>query len=195
MKKVCRSGFTLIELLVVIAIIAILAAILFPVLVSSKESARRTRCINQLKQIGTATIQYTDEWNGTLPPFGAANWSSMTVLRTATKPYIKNDEIWRCPSDNGFKYPTFHVKPSFYVYYGASYLFNAAIYSSAPPANKAKKLGACKKPRELIFYWDWVSHPIDGLWTQNTVFADGHVKALDNRALAKQVLEITAKLW
>src|SRR5688500_16655106 len=55
------SGFTLIELLVVIAIIAILAAILFPVFGRARESARKTTCLNNLKQMGLATLQYTSD--------------------------------------------------------------------------------------------------------------------------------------
>jgi prepilin-type N-terminal cleavage/methylation domain-containing protein len=62
-----RPAFTLIELLVVIAIIAILAAILFPVFARARESARRSTCLSNLKQIGTATLMYLQDYDDTYP--------------------------------------------------------------------------------------------------------------------------------
>jgi prepilin-type N-terminal cleavage/methylation domain-containing protein/prepilin-type processing-associated H-X9-DG protein len=67
MKRQKSGGFTLIELLVVIAIIAVLAALLFPVLAQAREKARQTHCLSNMKQLGVATTLYTQDWDETLP--------------------------------------------------------------------------------------------------------------------------------
>ena len=66
-RRRSAQAFTLIELLVVIAIIAILAAILFPVFQSVRENARRATCQSNLKQLGTAFILYSNDFDGGLP--------------------------------------------------------------------------------------------------------------------------------
>ena len=66
-KGDAREGFTLIELLVVIAIIAILAAILLPVLTAAQKKAQETFCLNSLKQLGTGFVIYLGDNNDIMP--------------------------------------------------------------------------------------------------------------------------------
>jgi prepilin-type N-terminal cleavage/methylation domain-containing protein len=117
-----RRAFTLIELLVVIAIIAILAAILFPVFAQAKEAAKKTSCLSNDKQIGTSAQMYltdNDDVYMITRPFNAVTGlneapnlvyqaadSTLTTPSTVTRsmwanamvPYIKNWQIWECPS-------------------------------------------------------------------------------------------------
>lgn len=93
-RSAAKYGFTLIELLVVIAIIAILAAILFPVFARARENARRASCSSNLKQIGLGILQYTQDYDERFPLQAAAGfWPGL-------KPYVKSDQIYKCPSEN-----------------------------------------------------------------------------------------------
>ncbi|MFA6101687.1 MAG: prepilin-type N-terminal cleavage/methylation domain-containing protein [Victivallaceae bacterium] len=76
-----KKRFTLIELLVVIAIIAILASMLLPALSKARETARKSKCANQLKQIGTATSMYLNEFSDYLPANASNNdgWARLIV--------------------------------------------------------------------------------------------------------------------
>jgi len=62
-----RQGFTLIELLVVIAIIGILAAMLFPVFARARESARKTQCLSNVKNLALAFQMYLTDYDKLLP--------------------------------------------------------------------------------------------------------------------------------
>jgi len=94
-----RKGFTLIELLVVIAIIAILAAILFPVFARAREKARQTACLNNVRQQATGVLMYVQDYDETFPmSVYSPNGAVMITFFDEVMPYMKNDQIFICPS-------------------------------------------------------------------------------------------------
>lgn len=125
-----RAGFTLIELLVVIAIIAILAAILLPVFARARENARKSTCQNNLKQIGTAMMQYTQDYDECFGWLGGGHqlYNSPFIYL----PYIKSQDVFHCPSDSN--------SPA--TQCACSYLFNNNIGN--------KNLASITQPSDLV---------------------------------------------
>jgi len=118
-----RHGFTLIELLVVIAIIGILAAMLFPVFARARESARKTQCLANVKNIAMAFQMYLSDYDAFPPHLTDAAYQSVYPLLSAANSgrgdmcqsraeqsnpylrwpvildeYVKNRDVWKCPS-------------------------------------------------------------------------------------------------
>ena len=108
-----KRGFTLIELLVVVGILALLAAILFPVLVAARGRARTTACASNLHQLHLALSLYVADDGGYLPPYCTDVSRQITRrdgttfilpdqsedLTASVAPYAQAADIWFCPSD------------------------------------------------------------------------------------------------
>lgn len=145
--KRSSSAFTLIELLVVIAIIAILAAILFPVFAQAKEAAKKTSCLSNSKQVGTASQIYLADYDDTYMitrgqnPDGSnvghgfaptslilttPSPATRSLWLNAMEPYMKNWDIWSCPS--GSDWNPFGVASNVKKV-GISYSINAYLNS------------------------------------------------------------------
>ena len=189
-----KNGFTLIELLVVIAIIAILAAILFPVFAKAREAARATSCRSNLKQLGTAAMMYTQDYDETWSPIccytnniAAGNY----FWPYAIYPYVKNLGAYHCPSD---KYSNNAVS-----YLGNNYLDKSKLSAIVAPAqcvfimDGTGAVGGNDDPTNAstgnglnadYTIWDSTERHTDmnnGLPRHNGVanvaFCDGHVKS------------------
>ncbi len=202
-----RSGFTLIEILVVIGIIALLAAILFPVLSRARESARSKVCLSNLQQLGLAFQQYVQDAGRRYPGAGEfQKWGNgghwVSGVNSATEVLAGNNP----------PFPLSATNPSAYVDKGALYPY---VRSEAVYHCPSVKDGDIKKvtysmncaiagmndvrlrtPTEIILLVD-EAHNNDGFFytesgnstdaitdihngAGNLLFTDGHVKSYTN---------------
>ena len=152
-----RRGFTLIELLVVIAIIAILAAILFPVFARAREKARQSACSSNLKQLALSMLMYVQDYDERFPgaycalnPTGTGRW------HTVVEPYIKNLQLFICPSEPDWVYVATSTRAGAYGYNGYGTTGSNGLgwrYASASgpaPSQWAPKLGQVMQPASMI---------------------------------------------
>jgi prepilin-type N-terminal cleavage/methylation domain-containing protein/prepilin-type processing-associated H-X9-DG protein len=208
-----RRGFTLIELLVVISIIAILAAILFPVFSRVRENARKTSCASNLKQIGLAVAQYTQDFDDRLPllqDLPVDGGSGITFV-TALAPYTKSKQLFFCPSGPRTQKTSVEadqIDPKDYMWsvtdedgysedteghYGMNENFTTTTGFSTATFGQGTNQPVAEAP--LVFDCSWLSAAdtgLDGssirdalrhLDTINICYADGHVKATVKDAL------------
>jgi prepilin-type N-terminal cleavage/methylation domain-containing protein/prepilin-type processing-associated H-X9-DG protein len=206
-KHRLRAGFTLIELLVVIAIIAILAAILFPVFAQAREKARTASCLSNTKQMGLATQMYIQDYDEQFPysvtTTGAVNANGQSIVELVydlETPYIKNTQIFQCPSSpEAFSVSKFVGTlnlASTGLYQYLSYAFNTSVFiigtininggGQVNTAGNPEALAAIGFPADQpIFHDGYLSLlglnfdvPVEGRHTggANLAYADGHSK-------------------
>jgi prepilin-type N-terminal cleavage/methylation domain-containing protein/prepilin-type processing-associated H-X9-DG protein len=168
-------AFTLVELLAVIGIIAILAAVLLPVLGRTKESARATVCLSNLHQVGIALQIYVQENNNKLPVMRDVS-TDPTVAVSNTFPAIQivlasplgNTNVLRCPSD---------VQHLFELT-GSSYAWNSLL--NGEDADHLVIFNIRFDPHEIPVVYDKADfHKARGAnKAVNYLYADGHIRNL-----------------
>lgn len=172
-----RPAFTLIELLIVISIISILAAILFPVFNRARESARRTSCLSNTRQISLGFMQYFQDHDERFPLtkslVDGVEIKDLPWAQGSMQPYLKSTQILRCPNDDSPEWTPDgdgNVRVT-------SYSLNGFLHAAPPTPDpndpkigdfRTSHIGSVQSPTEVVLL---AESPNFNNWSRNYVHA------------------------
>ncbi len=190
-----RGAFSLIELTIVISILALMCAIIFPILSSARENSRQSVCSSNLKQIGISISVYQQDYDSFYPyavdpsdrvapswhdnPHFQSQIPQLPDVEDILQPYIKSKQVFACPSDTGFlihdfAYVILNAYPTSFEKYGTSYYYRtelSAMHSSVTSLTNPDKVNVL-----LDGSGNWHGSLVKNNQRYNILFADGHVK-------------------
>src|SRR6266478_2860385 len=139
MPKNCSRAFTMFELLLVILVIGILASIAYPGFITTLERAKVVKDMNNLRQIGLATLAYLNDNNDVIPP--SLTWPGTSTTPVLYPKYISTRKVFQSPFDNRPAAET-DTAP-------VSYGINEKMYAPAPGINRS--MASVVSPSSTIF--------------------------------------------
>ena len=173
-KSEAAKGFTLIELMVVIVILAILAALLLPVLSRAKAKARRSACMNNMGQISLGIRMYAEDSSEAFPPATNSTPAAFTAYTLLMKSYVgltgtkpERAKLFSCPADtfywdyeNAWISQSLHDQQKFYY---SSYGFNGGNFPRGkPPVPEwpgiaGRKLSSIREPVKTVLVMEFAA--------------------------------------
>jgi len=212
-KERSRAGFSLLEMLAAVTLVSVLVALVVPVTKTFMASAKSTKCVSNMRQIGLGLNAYAADHDDAYPPIviSTAGWKywdmdaiwdyAMGSASSSTSNYYTNYKqfIFYCPASD----PTKNCS------YGMNAMFPAGVKNFYQP----RKRSSISKPASCLLLGEGTNHAVDSWWfasppgqpmtfphngAQNLLFADLHVESRKKEALPKggwSAIETADAFW
>ena len=162
-----RGGFSATDLLVSLAGVALLAAVVVPVVVRAKATSRLELCVSNVKQVNRAVLEFAEEHNRQLPNMeGSPAPGGWWYYKEQVKGHLglkgessAGDKVFGCPDDRGYGEGSEHPQPfrRMKKYNFTSYVFNGVNLPGVPNIS-GREIGSIKEPSRTLLVMEWTAH-------------------------------------
>ncbi|MDD2707460.1 MAG: prepilin-type N-terminal cleavage/methylation domain-containing protein [Verrucomicrobiae bacterium] len=187
-------GFTILELLIVVGILSLLAALLMPAMSSARKKGQQIHCMNNLRQIGMAHVQYANDWEERIVPglevTGGAYWEQLLEKQCGIRVGKMEGHLFWCPANK--ETPLSAWMPKEFFCANMNYTRNSEIdrmlYGSIPDPTRTVMVadGKVAAPYAVITTIFHASSATNRIHFSlhggraNCLFVDGHVEGIEN---------------